>query len=344
MAGKTSDAEKIFRKSEDEMSDMERMMADILSEYSQESASVKKEFSPKEEKEVKPAYAAPTPPVRTKRPPDAYVPENTKVAAAAPVEEETASAAYSQAMKAEREKNIRAASRKRSAGPAIAALVLIAVFVIGALIYSKMFEDIQETRAANEVYEEDIPTEEEAQALAAVTFPPDMVIPTPEQEEAVAAGTLKVEAPSASVVIMSDTRQEDITQEHAYSFHTEDVSWTQAQQRCAEMGGHLAVVSNESELNDIITLAAENGIEKVWLGCHRENNELVWENGEQVDFYAWGKGEPSYYDGGDKVAEDYLLLWHFNGAWVYNDSRDDPVRDYPDMYSGQIGYVCEIGK
>lgn len=340
MAGNNSDAEKIFRKSEDEMSDIERMMADILNEYSQESKAAKEEAAP-EEKEVKPAYAAPVPPVKTKRNTSAYVPETPKAAAPAP-EEEAPSAAYRQNQKAEREKNIKAASRKRSAGPAIAALVLIAVFVIGALVYSKMFEDIQETRAANEVYEEDIPTEEEAQALAAVTFPPDMVIPTPEPEDAVAEGTLKVEAPSASVVIMSETRQEDITHEHSYSFHTEDVSWTQAQQRCAEMGGHLAVVSSESELNDIITLAAENGIEKVWLGCHRENNELVWENGEQVEFYAWGKGEPSYYDGGDKVAEDYLLLWHFNGAWVYNDSRDDPVRDYPDMYSGQIGYVCEI--
>ena len=340
MAGKNSDAEKIFRKSEDEMSDIERMMADILNEYSQESQTVQEELLPEEKREAKSAYAAPTPPVKTKR--SAYVPENKKVESAAPAEEEMPSAAYSQNLKAEREKNIKAASRKRSAGPAIAALVLIAVFVIGALVYSKMFEDINEMRPAVDNYEEDIPTEEEAQALAAVTFPPDMVIPTPEPEDAVAEGTLKVEAPSASVVIMSDTKEEDVTHEHSYSFHTEDVSWTQAQQRCAEMGGHLAVVSDESELNDIITLAAENGIEKIWLGCHRENNELVWENGEQVEFYAWGKGEPSYYDGGDKVAEDYLLLWHFNGAWVYNDSRDDPVRDYPDMYSGQIGYVCEI--
>ena len=107
--------------------------------------------------------------------------------------------------------------------------------------------------------------------------------------------------------------------------------------------GHLVVISNEEELNTVITLAQQNGIEKVWVGCHRENNNLIWENNETVDFYAWGRGEPSFYDSGDRVAEDYLLLWHFNGAWVYNDSRNDPVRDYPAMYSGQIGYVCEIG-
>ena len=68
----------------------------------------------------------------------------------------------------------------------------------------------------------------------------------------------------------------------------------------------------------------------------------AFENNETVTFYAWGPGEPSRFDAGDNVAEDYLLLWRLNGAWVYNDSRNDPVHDYPGMYSGQIGYVCEF--
>ena len=28
--------------------------------------------------------------------------------------------------------------------------------------------------------------------------------------------------------------------------------------------------------------------------------------------------------------------------WVYNDSRNDPVSDYPGWYSGTIGFVCEF--
>ena len=36
-----------------------------------------------------------------------------------------------------------------------------------------------------------------------------------------------------------------------------------------------------------------------------------------------------------------MLLWKQNGAWVYNDSRNDPVGDYPGAYSGRIAYVCE---
>ena len=138
------------------------------------------------------------------------------------------------------------------------------------------------------------------------------------------------------------TDEGQASHEHTYQFFKEDKSWTEAQQACKEKGGYLAVVRNEEELRKVVALAQQNGIEKVWLGCHRENGELVWENGETVTFYAWGAGEPSMYDSGDKVSEDYLLLWHFNSAWVYNDSRNDPVRDYPGMYSGQIGYVCEF--
>jgi hypothetical protein len=42
------------------------------------------------------------------------------------------------------------------------------------------------------------------------------------------------------------------------------------------------------------------------------------------------------------VAEDYIMLWKNNGDWVYNDNRDDPYSDYPDMFDGIIGYVCEF--
>ena len=234
------------------------------------------------------------------------------------------------------------------------------MLVVGVLVYPKMFEDLRAQNAAGTAQPGSTGTvaEDDADATAApeVSFPPDMIFPTPEQEEAVEAGTIKIQPPAGSIVIMSETKKESeaeavpesVPQEHSYSFHKEDISWTDAQAKCRELGGHLVVISSEEELSTVIALAQENGIEKIWVGCHREydeqrNEHLIWENNETVDFYVWGRGEPSRFDGGDHVAEDYLLLWRFNGAWVYNDSRNDPVRDYPAMYSGQIGYVCEIG-
>ena len=37
------------------------------------------------------------------------------------------------------------------------------------------------------------------------------------------------------------------------------------------------------------------------------------------------------------------MLWN-NRGWAYNDNRNDPVKDFPDWYSGTIAYVCEYGK
>ena len=157
-----------------------------------------------------------------------------------------------------------------------------------------------------------------------------LTIPTPEPED----GAINEPA----LVIMSG----DKASGERYVFHCEDVSWTEARDRCEAAGGHLVTISNEEELNEIVTLAMINNCSYVWIGCHRENDELIWENGEQIDFYAWGKGEPSKFDKGDNVSEDYVMLWKHNGEWVYNDSRNDPLEDYSDMYSGKIGYVVEF--
>ena len=44
----------------------------------------------------------------------------------------------------------------------------------------------------------------------------------------------------------------------------------------------------------------------------------------------------------DQVAEDYIMLWDNNG-WGYNDNRNDPIADYPEWYSGTVGFICEYG-
>jgi hypothetical protein len=353
MAKKNSDAEEIFNKNQDEMTDIEKMMAEILNEYGSEAQ------AEKTEEDLKPVYASPAPPAKRKNRATPETDSKVQQVKRMRAESREINTSYVKNSREEREKNIREASKKRSSAPLVVILILILALVVGALVYPKMFEDLRAqnaTRAAQSVSAQGNELEDgtDATEVPIVSFPPDMIFPTPEQEDAVEAGTIKIQPPAGSIVIMSDTKKETEAeiesepQEHSYSFHVEDISWTGAQAKCRDLGGHLVVISDEEELNTVITLAQQNGIEKVWIGCHREydeqrNERLIWENNETVNFYAWGRGEPSFYDSGDRVAEDYLLLWNFNGAWVYNDSRNDPVRDYPAMYSGKIGYVCEIG-
>ena len=129
--------------------------------------------------------------------------------------------------------------------------------------------------------------------------------------------------------------------EHRYVIERADLSWIGAQDLCLSSGGYLAVISSQEEFDRIVGQAEQQGIERLWIGCHRVNNDLVWENGEKVDFYVWGDGEPSYIDTGDGAAEDYIMLWKIDGKWCYNDSRNDLAGEFFG-WRGTIGYVCEF--
>lgn len=358
MARNNPSAEEVFRKNSEEMSDMERMMAEIMRE---------KDVVPETEEEeaftgnvddiideVYTAPVAPAPPSRRARAPqNDGMPKAKSVSYDREMDAEASADAYSRALKQEKQKKREKESKKKGIRPSAVILILCALLVIGAILIKALSEDFAASIPGSHGSAEVVPLENTADSGSApdspeATLSPDIFIPTPDPE----GENVKIAEPG-SIVIMSDHTDDAQEQnasgeqpaapaEHGYRFVVEDVSWTQARDRCSQMGGHLVNISGEAELAEVIALAEENGIEKLWIGCHRENAQLIWENDEQVTYYKWGRGEPSGYDSGDRVTEDFVLLWKFNGEWVYNDSRDDPVRDYPDMYSGQIGYVCEF--
>ncbi|MEG1789342.1 MAG: lectin-like protein [Oscillospiraceae bacterium] len=126
-----------------------------------------------------------------------------------------------------------------------------------------------------------------------------------------------------------------------YELYIEDVSWTEAAEKCTALGGHLVTISDAEELKKITDLADAYKIKLVWIGLYRDvNGNLIWVTDESIDYYIWGKGEPSKTDG-DGAAEDYGLLWKLKGSWIYNDSREDPANLFPAAYSGKIAYICE---
>lgn len=130
-----------------------------------------------------------------------------------------------------------------------------------------------------------------------------------------------------------------------YELVLENCSWEQAKLRCEEMGGHLATIANEEELNEVIALAEEAGAKFVWLGAKRgEDGAFKWVTGEEIDYYVWDANEPSYRDW-DGTYENYLMLWKvsFTGTneWRYNDVRNDPVSYAPNKYWGITAYICQ---
>ena len=129
-------------------------------------------------------------------------------------------------------------------------------------------------------------------------------------------------------------------QQEKYEVIASDLSWTEARNACYQRGGHLAVISSEEELYEIAALAEAQGLTRVWVGCHRVNGTLLWETEELFGYYNWGKNEPSYYY--NNIAEDYIMIYRQGDQWYYNDSVEDPAGDYPDFYSGILGYACEL--
>lgn len=127
-----------------------------------------------------------------------------------------------------------------------------------------------------------------------------------------------------------------------YEVFVDDAGWIEAKAKAEAMGGHLAVITSPKELELVAAHIGKAGLARAWIGCHRVDGQYLWESDEYVSYYLWDENEPSYTDAYDGAAEDFLMLWNHNG-WCYNDSRENPAGDFPDYYSGSIGYVVEFG-
>ena len=232
--------------------------------------------------------------------------------------------------------------KKNRGRPLLIVLLLCAVLLIAAAVANILLRAFsgsasEEPTSVVIVTATPVPEEEqqitevpENQDVASVEIAPVEIVEAPEEpaEEVREPVAIEPVTPTATGV-------------HTYEAVKSDVSWTEARKLASDTGGYLVTINNQEELIRVVQMAEDAGFDKIWIGCHRENGNLIWESGETVDYYPWDNGEPSYSDAGDGVSEDYLLLWYRNGRWVYNDSRENPLKDYFDMYGGKIGYVIE---
>ena len=127
-----------------------------------------------------------------------------------------------------------------------------------------------------------------------------------------------------------------------YEVYVDDAGWIDARAKAESLGGHLVVITSPKELEKVAAVIGKAGLARAWIGCHRFNGQYVWETDEYISYYPWDQGEPSEKDAYDGADEDYIMLWNHNG-WCYNDSRQNPAGDFPEYYSGSIGFVVEYG-
>lgn len=129
-----------------------------------------------------------------------------------------------------------------------------------------------------------------------------------------------------------------------YMLYSGDLSWDAAEQKCIELGGHLATIKSDDDYARICKLLEGTSAQYVWIGGVRDaDGTIKWRDGASYDYYAWAAGEPSLKDAYDGASEDYIMLVKQpDGTWMYNDSRNDPMADYARFYSGKIAYICQI--
>ena len=109
-----------------------------------------------------------------------------------------------------------------------------------------------------------------------------------------------------------------------YRVYVEKGGWKRARERCAIVGGRLAVVSDSATRDFIKELASELPL---WLGATDEKTEgqWLWINGSRMIYDAWEEGQPN-----NGRREHYLMIAR-NGMW----------HDVPENEPSIMGYICE---
>jgi len=122
----------------------------------------------------------------------------------------------------------------------------------------------------------------------------------------------------------------NVYNKNTYMLFDYDMTWTEANEYCKLLGGHLATISDANEQTAIETLVSKSAWNLYYLGATDKTTEGTWNwvDGTPWDYTNWNTGQPDDYQG----AEDYLQIYNSNKKW----------NDLNNYFSENTGFVCEI--
>jgi hypothetical protein len=125
-----------------------------------------------------------------------------------------------------------------------------------------------------------------------------------------------------------------------YRYIPEKMTWNEHKKRAAEMGGHLACITNSTDNEQVRRIA---GGEIIWVGGIRKDcgngpgsDYWKWYNGKEWSYTNWRVGEPNNYT---KHDENRVMLWE-NGEW--NDAS--LFHEFPAVYEIPFKFYFERKK
>lgn len=104
------------------------------------------------------------------------------------------------------------------------------------------------------------------------------------------------------------------------------VSYTDAEQYCKDIGGHLVTITSKEENEFVYKLVNHGNKDAYWLGLNDAITEgdFYWVTFEPVTYTNWNSGEPNNRDD-----EDFAEMRRNNGKWNDNSSKlSNTVADY----------------
>lgn len=114
----------------------------------------------------------------------------------------------------------------------------------------------------------------------------------------------------------------------AYKIYAASTTWSEAKQRCEELGGHLATITSQEEQSFLEQLNSSS--RRLWIGGGRDDsNNWFWVTGEPWSYTHWAAGEPN--NSANVVSnENRIAMW----PKEWNDLNENNK-------SEQSGFICE---
>ena len=146
-----------------------------------------------------------------------------------------------------------------------------------------------------------------------------------------------------SLLDNSPSNTEDDLQKYTYKNNTYSIidlgmSWTEAEEYCENLGGHLVTISDVNEQNFINTTLLSAGTKNMyWIGGYRNSSSDNWHwvTGEDIQYFNWSAGEPN------SSNEHYIHMYRSNntvGTWNNTNDYSSGSWFYGTVNSG---FICE---
>lgn len=168
---------------------------------------------------------------------------------------------------------------------------------------------------------------------------PDLAEDMEEKREELEELEQSLEAPSEPAADMEIPEDAFVYGDHSYVIIEQTMTWEEAVDYCASLGGNIAVITSQEENDALYAYMLELGYESAYIGLtdSAEEGIWVWASGEESDYRNWHDDEPN----GENADEDYAMFYYKydDGTWNDGDFGGSTVNggcavicEWPDVY------------